>query len=173
MMLHNEKIRHPINTIGRRGVLIFGRFKERKFILEAIRSEVRKHKLVPIVFDFERPTDRDFSEAVLSLVGMSRFVIADITKPQSVPHELELTVPNFMIPFVSLIQKPARPYAMFQDLWKKPRHWVLEPLSYSTVDQLVRIFKQAVIEPANRRWKSLARKKADDLIMRDADEFEG
>lgn len=173
LLLHNRKIRDVINTVGEKGVLILGRFRERKHVLDAIKAEIGKHGLLPIVFDFERPTDRDFSETVLTLVGMSRFVVADITKPQSVPHELELTIPNFMIPFVPLIQKPEEPYAMFQDLWIKHRDWVLDPLRYSSVEQLVRVFEKGVIRPANeRRQKLLAIKTGQQPAMRDADDLE-
>jgi hypothetical protein len=63
---------------------------------------------------------------------MSRFIVADITKPQSTPFELELTVPNYMIPLVPIIEKPHRPFAMFQDLWKKYSDSVLPPLYYDS-----------------------------------------
>jgi len=33
---------------------------------------------------------------------VSRFVIADITRPKSVPLELEATVPSYMIPAAAL-----------------------------------------------------------------------
>jgi len=68
------------------------------FCLDPIRAGLRRLGYLPIVFDFDRPTDRDFSETVMTLAGISRFIIADITKPKSVPLELEATVPNCMIP---------------------------------------------------------------------------
>jgi len=54
LLLSNEKIRDVINIIGRKGVLILGRFTdtERKSVLEAIRVELRRLGYVPIVFDF-------------------------------------------------------------------------------------------------------------------------
>jgi hypothetical protein len=105
LLLNNEKIRNAIETIGRKGVLILCRFTERKHVLEAIKEEISRLDLLPIVFDFERPTDRDFTETVMTLAGMSRFIVADITAPKSVPLELQVTIPNYMVPFVPLSQK--------------------------------------------------------------------
>lgn len=172
LLLHNPKIRDVINTIGNKSVLVLGRFSERKHVLEAIREAVRAQGLLPMVFDFERPEQRDFSETVLTLAGISRFIIADITRPKSVPLELELTVPNYMIPFVPIIQAPDRPFAMFQDLWKKYGDWVLEPLRYDSVEQLVGVFENAVIEPANERRALLQAKKAQRLVTRHAKDYE-
>jgi hypothetical protein len=39
--------------------------------------------LLPIVFDFDHPTGRDFTEMIKTLAGLSYFVIADITNPKS------------------------------------------------------------------------------------------
>jgi uncharacterized protein YjbI with pentapeptide repeats len=94
LLLHNEKIRDVINTIGKKGVLILGRFTERKDILENLRDALRQRDYLPIVFDFERPTDRDFTETVMTLAGMCLFIIADITHPKSIPLELQATIPN-------------------------------------------------------------------------------
>ena len=55
MLLHNEKIRHVIDTITSKAVLILGRFtRERKAVLDALREELRKRNYLPILFDFEQ-----------------------------------------------------------------------------------------------------------------------
>jgi Pentapeptide repeats (8 copies) len=57
LLLHNEKIREVIDTTGKKGVLILGRFAgERKTILEALRTALRSRGFLPMVFDFEKPT---------------------------------------------------------------------------------------------------------------------
>ncbi len=173
LLLNNEHIRGVIETIGSKGVLILGRFSERKHVLDAIRVKLRHLGYVPFVFDFERPTDRDFSETVMTLAGLSRFIIADITKPKSVPLELEATVPNYMIPFVPIIEKGERPFAMFQDLWKKYRNWVLSPLEYDTVENLLSVLDKAVVEPANEMFLALRARKAEQLVMRQASDYQG
>jgi len=53
LLLNNEKIRHVIDTITSKVVLILGRFiEERKRVLDAIREELRKHDYIPVLFDF-------------------------------------------------------------------------------------------------------------------------
>lgn len=55
LLLNNEKIRDMIDTIGKKGVLIIGRFtEERKALLHAIRDELRnRYDLLPIMFEFK------------------------------------------------------------------------------------------------------------------------
>jgi hypothetical protein len=57
LLLNNEKIRHVIDTITSKVVLILGRFtEERKDVLDAIREALRKRDYLPILFDFEKPS---------------------------------------------------------------------------------------------------------------------
>src|SRR5213076_2768093 len=94
LILNNSKIRNAIDTIGAKGVLILGRFtKERKAVLDAIRTKLRELHFVPMMFDFERPTQRDFTETIKTLAGLSRFIVADITNPKSSPLELQAIMP--------------------------------------------------------------------------------
>jgi hypothetical protein len=78
--------------------------RSRNAFLDAIHDKLKSIGYSPIVFDVERPPDRDFTETVLVLAGISLFVIADLTSPRSVPLELRATIPNFMIPFVPIIE---------------------------------------------------------------------
>jgi hypothetical protein len=106
LILNNKKIRDVINTLTSKTVLILGRFTpERKVILDALRDKLREYDLLPIVFDFDRPTDQDFTETIKTLAGPSYFVIADVTNPKSSPLELQATVPDYQIPFVPIIQE--------------------------------------------------------------------
>src|SRR5690606_4807432 len=84
---------------------------------------------LPIIFDFERATERDFTETIKILAGMALFVITDISNPRSNPLELQATVPDYMVPFVPILQKGEEPFAMFVDLQRKYR-WVM--CSYTT-----------------------------------------
>ena len=45
-------------------------------------------------------------------------------------------VPEYMVPFVPIIEQGEEPFAMFKDLWVKHREWVFEPISYTSVDEL-------------------------------------
>ncbi len=171
LLLNNRKIQNVINTVGEKGVLVLGRFTERKQVLEAIRRVLREHGYLPIVFDFEKPTDRDFTETVRTLAGMSRFIVAEITHPRSVPLESQAVIPDYMIPFVPLIEHGERPFSMFRDLWQKHRDWVLDPLTYRSIEQLTDSFDEAVIRPANERLLVLRKRKAEELVMRDVSDY--
>lgn len=168
LMYQNPKIRRVIDTITSRAVLILGRFTpERKVILDGIREELRRRDWVPILFDFDKPTQRDFTETVLTLAGMARFVIADISNPKSSPLELQATVPNYMIPFVPILQEGEEPFAMFKDLKQKYNDWVLELLTYDTLENLILGFEPAILAPALEKHAELAARKAQDLVKRD------
>ena len=100
LLLHNEKIRDVIDTVGKKGVLLLGRFTEGRIaVLDRLRDELRKRGYLPIVFNFDKPETKDFTETVRLLAGLSKFVIADITNPKSAPLELQATVPETMVPF--------------------------------------------------------------------------
>jgi uncharacterized protein YjbI with pentapeptide repeats len=107
LILNNEEIRDVINTLTSKSVLILGRFADdnRKAILNALRSKLREYNLLPIVFDFDRPIDRNITEMVKTLAGISYFVIADVTSPKSSPLELQAIVPDYQIPVVPIIQE--------------------------------------------------------------------
>ena len=86
LLLHNENIRQVIDTITSKAVLILGRFTpERKAVLDAIREALRHRNYLPILFDFEAPGSRDFTETISTLAHMARFIIADLTEPSSLP----------------------------------------------------------------------------------------
>jgi hypothetical protein len=165
MLLHN--IGRAIDTVGRRGVLLLGRFTEGRLeILEGLRNELRKRGFVPIIFNFDKPESRDFTETVRILAGLSRFVIADMTKPRSSPLELQALVPDYMMPFVPIIQEGEEPFAMFRDLWIKHRKWVLDPISYPNVERLIEVFDDEIIKRAEERFAELQREKALEMLIR-------
>jgi len=94
LLLYNPKIRHAIDTITSKLVLILGRFSEaRKEVLDALRDELRRRNLVPVIFDFEKPARQNLTATVSTLAHMARFIIADITDPRSIPQELQRVVP--------------------------------------------------------------------------------
>jgi hypothetical protein len=168
LLLNNEKIRDVIDTIGKKGVLLLGRFTDgRLAVLERLRDELRKRRFVPMVFNFDKPETKDFTETVRLLAGLSRFVIVDITNPKSAPLELQATVPEYMIPFVPILEKGQEPFAMFRDLWIKHRAWVLDPIRYSSVDRLVQVLDTEIIEPAEARFIELLARKTEKLQVRD------
>ena len=172
LILNNEEIQNAINTFTSKLVLILGRFSppERKKILDGLRIKLREFDLLPIVFDFERPTDKDFTETIKTLAGLSYFVIADVTNPKSSPLELQATVPDYQIPFVPIIQQGERPFAMMVDLQNK-YNWVLDTLEYDSLDTLIAALKPAIIDPAIEKHNELRLIKAREPKIRTAKDF--
>jgi uncharacterized protein YjbI with pentapeptide repeats len=167
LLLHNERIRDAIDTIGKKGVLLLGRFTGGRItVLERLREELRNRGFLPIVFNFAKPKTRNFTETVRLLAGMSHFVIADITKPKSTPLELQAVIPECMIPFVTIIEEGQKPFAMFKDLWIAHKKWVFAPIRYSSVEELVLGLDKGIIDPAQARFKKLLKEKAEKMPFR-------
>lgn len=165
LLLNNKEVRDVINTLTSKTVLILGRFAipERKAILDALRNKLREYDLLPIVFDFDRPADKDFTETIKTLAGISYFVIADITNPKSSPLELQATVPDYQIPFVPIIQEGESPFAMMVDLQKK-YPWVLPTRSYDSIETLMSALKPGIIDPAVEMRNKLRLVKAQEQV---------
>jgi hypothetical protein len=172
LILNNEKIRDVINTLTSKSVLILGRFAddERKAILNALRNKLREYNLLPIVFDFDRPIDRNITETVKTLAAISYFVIADITSPKSSPLELQAIVPDFQIPVVPIIQESELPFSMIADL-QSQHDGVLAPLTYQSEETLIKALKAAVIDPAIEKHNELRIIKAQERQIRHAEDF--
>jgi hypothetical protein len=166
LLLNNKNITNVISTIGQKAVLILGRFTpERKKVLDAIRDKLRnEYNLIPIVFDFERAIEKDITETVQILAGLSRFVIADITQPKSSPLELQATIPNFMIPFVTIIQEGETPFSMFTDLWKQHNDRVLLPLEYPSLSLLLDNFQVAIMDEVQKLEETLFERKVIEKV---------
>jgi uncharacterized protein YjbI with pentapeptide repeats len=158
LLLNNQKIRSVIDTITSKVVLILGRFTpDRKVVLDAIRDELRKRDYLPVLFDFEKPASKDLTGTISTLANMARFIIADLTDPSSVPHELATLVPGTVVPVQTIILEGQQEYAMFPDL-KTRYHWVLEPHQYKSQELLIAQLGETVIAPAEAKSKELARK---------------
>jgi len=154
LLLNNEKIRSVIDTITSKVVLILGRFTpDRKVVLDAIRDELRRRDYLPVLF----AASKDLTGTISTLANMARFIIADLTDPSSVPHELATVVPGTVVPVQTIILEGQREYSMFVDL-KTRYHWVLEPHQYKSKELLVAHLSERVIAPAEAKAKELVRK---------------
>jgi uncharacterized protein YjbI with pentapeptide repeats len=158
LLLNNKNIRNVIDNITSKVVLILGRFTtERKIILDAIRDELRKRNYTPVLFDFEKPANRDITETISTLAHMARFVIADITDAKSIPQELMTIVPNLpSVPVLPLILNSQHEYGMFEHFTRFP--WVLPVYRYTDEVSLLRSLKVKVIAPAEQMAKELAQR---------------
>ena len=150
LLLSNSKVRSVIDTMTTKVVLILGRFSnERKPILDAIRDELRKRNYIPILFDFDKPASKDLTGTVETLARMARFIIADLTDPSSIPHELATVVPHLRTtPVLPLRLAGSGGYSMFGDL-QRAYSWVLPTHEYADGGALIAELP-AVIAPADK-----------------------
>ena len=168
LMLNNDKIRDVLTTIGDKGVLLLGRFSpELKAVLDALRSRLRELNFIPMMFDFDKADSRSVTETIKILAGLSRFIIADVTNPKSAPLELHATVPDYMVPFVPIIQQCEAPFSMLVDL--QAYEWVMPVKRYRSIEQLLANLEAKIIEPACRLQHELQLKKARALQVESLD----
>lgn len=157
LMLRNSEIRNVIDVLGKKAVLILGRFNDRKAVLDAIRNELRDRNFLPILFDFDKPTNRNLTETITILGGLARFVIADLSDPHSIPQELQAIVERFIHvpvqPIFSPVSEHPNEYPMFSDL--RGYSHVLPIYRYKNQRELFEAFDEHVIKPAEKRLNEM------------------
>jgi uncharacterized protein YjbI with pentapeptide repeats len=169
LLVDHAKLRKVITAVANKAVLILGRFSlpSRKAFLENLANAARSRGLLPIIYDFERPPEQNWTETVLTLASISLFVIADITDPSSVPLELQATVPNCKVPFVPLHKKGAPIFSMFRNI--QEFNWVLPVLQYDEESTPISAFDEFILEPAVELRRRLNARKAEGIAEIDLD----
>lgn len=145
LMINNVRLRDVIKTITSKVVLILGNFApDRKAILDQIRELLRAQNVIPVMFDFEKPSTRNLTETVLTLASMSKYVIADLSSPRSLPHELASIARQLpSIRFYPIIISDEKPYGMFEDYKSYP--WI-RPIKEYVADDIETVIKEIVTE---------------------------
>ncbi len=150
LLSQSEKLGRVIDKITSKVVLILGRFtEERKAILDAIKDTLRQKDYIAVVFDFDKPESRTLTETVKLLARMSRFIVADITDPKCIPHELAAVVPDGnSVPIQPIQVIGTEPYSMFND-WKKIP-WMLETIEYDSLEDATKRVVPLIIDSVNK-----------------------
>jgi hypothetical protein len=110
-------------------VLRLANFKlERIAVLNAVPSALRNVNLMPMIFGFDRPTTKEATGTVETLARLASLVIAVLSDPNGVPHELATKVPFLRaMPVLLLCKAGVTGYSMVKDLsaypWVQPVHW--------------------------------------------------
>jgi uncharacterized protein YjbI with pentapeptide repeats len=153
LLLNHKKLRNVFNAVTGRGVLLLGRFGGGGLeVLQELAAKLREEHYLPIIFDFDRPRDRNFTETIKTLAGLSRFIIADLSGP-SVPQELYATVPHFKIPFVPILEAGRKQFSMAADLFEYP--WVVRsPVIFASTDELISLVPSRIIAPAEEKYQA-------------------
>ena len=155
--LNDSEQARVISEIYRSRVLILGRFDAaHKPTLDALARALESHPghYRKHLFDYEKPEGRSLTEWVRTHALMSRFVIADISDPHSVPHELANVVPTSpSVPVVPIVREGAESYSMFDDLRAYP--WVLPTVTYRDNDDLIAKLDACIVAPVEARLAAL------------------
>lgn len=143
LLVNSKKLRDVIETITSKVILILGRFTpKRKAVLDQIKEQLDMHGYLAVIFDFEVPAGRDLTETIITLAALSKFVIADISDPKSIPQELSVIVPQLpSVPVQPIIEQNLNEYGMFEHFNNYP--WVLKPQTYQE-DNLQTLVQNAV-----------------------------
>jgi hypothetical protein len=154
LLLNTKQLHGTITHITSNIVLILGRFTpERKPILEAIRDGLREQQYTPLLFNFEKPLTRDFSESLRTLTHMARFIIADLTPHKSIAQELRTILPDTVVSVQPLLNGTKRLYNMFSDFKQYP--YVLPAYRYNGLANLQATLAEKIIKPAEEKAKEL------------------
>jgi hypothetical protein len=157
--LDGADVSRVLSDIAQRSVLILGRFTaERKAVLDGIRRALSSppHRYVPLLFDFDKPGDRDLIESIVRFAAVSRFVIADLSEPKSVPAELQAIVPQFpSLPVIPIIQADQREYPVSDHIMR--RESVHKPIvKYRDLAHLLKVLDAQVLGPAEVLYEALS-----------------
>jgi uncharacterized protein YjbI with pentapeptide repeats len=152
LLLNNAEIRDVIDTLTGKAALILGSFAgERKDVLNALRDALRARNYVPILFDFTPPASRDLTETIVTLAHLSRFVIADLTSPSSIGHEvMSFTKTLSSVPVQPIILKEHKPFSMFLNAYQN-YNWVLPLYEYDSQASLIQELNENIIQPAEQK----------------------
>jgi hypothetical protein len=159
LLLDNPRIAGAFDALGRRIVLILGRFADGNLdVLLAMKQRLMAGKhFLPIVFDFAGPVTRSLTEAVAGFAHLAYFVVADLSDAKSLPQELSAIVPFLpSVPVVPLLREGQHEYAMFEHFQRYP--WVLDIVHYRNVAHLLEIFDERVRDAGRDRAEQLRRR---------------
>jgi uncharacterized protein YjbI with pentapeptide repeats len=152
-----------LSATTKRVVLILGRFRPaRKRVLNALAAALRRRGKVAVVFDFPSPQDREVSDTVRFIAGMSEFIVVDMTDASSVPLELQATIPDLMVPVLPIVKSGQPVFSMFSDLQRR-YFWIQQPVSYDSAQQLVEHVDDGIIVRARQAAEEIRARRADSV----------
>jgi len=166
LLLANSSLRHVIDTLTTKVVLILGRFsEERLLVLEAIQGALRNAGYVPMLFTFAGPENQDVLETVQTVARLARFVVVDITDARAVDQELQAIVPQIRVPVRPLmLAGTKKPGMTFRTLWSQYPDRLLKVHRYKDINGLMASFDTTVISAAEAGVMGLKRHELDDIF---------
>jgi hypothetical protein len=112
---NHKKMRDTLNILSEMGVLLLGRFKDGGLErLYTLRELLKGKGYMPMIFDFDRPDSSSLIDTVVTMAGLAKFVVADLSGP-SVGQELSAILSSTRKPVFAF----GKPNALIGDLADK------------------------------------------------------
>lgn len=156
LMLDAAGVRTVIDSVTSKLVLILGSFSPtEKAVLDALRLSLQRYGYIAVEFDFERPSERDYAETALTLVGMSRFVVADFTNAKEVRDEVAQARRQYKrVPVIPIAREGVSlPITMANSFSEEELQSLVR---YQHIDDLLQKVQLSIIEPAEERVRRIA-----------------
>ena len=142
-----------INESLNRQVLILGRFSpRRKKILDALKKILNQHPggYLPLLLVGKKPKGITLGEWGLYTAIASKFIIADISEPKSIPDELRGIIPQCPSrPVVPIINQSGKQYALAEE-WALRKNVAQPTIRYKNKEDLGRKIREEVIPAAEK-----------------------
>src|SRR5215471_18240933 len=120
--LSNQKMRDALNILNDRGVLLLGQFKDGGLErLNSMRERLQRKSYMAMIFDFARPDNLSLTETVVTMAGLSKFIVADLSG-SSVPAELQSILSQIKKPILAV----GDAYSLFPDVADQTRVVTIE-----------------------------------------------
>jgi hypothetical protein len=123
--------------------------------LDALSDEFRRRDYLPIIFDWEKPNNRDFIETVSILAHLAKFVIADVTDAKIILEELPHIVRHVAVPVKPLMLEGEGPEPITLYNLRINHRSLLETLIYRDLDDLLAVLDKSVITPVERKFDEM------------------
>ncbi|UOY00188.1 pentapeptide repeat-containing protein [Blastococcus sp. PRF04-17] len=156
LMLDGSGVRQVLDTVTSKLVLLLGSFAPaEKSVLDALRADLQRLGYVAVLFDFERPSARDYAETVVVLAGLSRFVVADFTNAKEVRSEiLDVRRQYRFVPVVPIARSGIElPLTLINSLTLEDIDLLVR---YDDVDDLLQKLPADVVVPAESHADQIA-----------------
>jgi hypothetical protein len=153
---NHRKMRDTLTILNDRGVLLLGRFKDGGLErLYSMREWLQRKGYTAMIFDFARPDNLSLTETVVTMAGLSKFIIVDLLGT-SVPAELQSILGQIKKPVLAF----GAPCALFPDVADQTNVVTLEGDESNLLDglgnslpQLERLHAERVMQLAKRYAK--------------------
>jgi uncharacterized protein YjbI with pentapeptide repeats len=156
LLLHNPKIPHLFQTLPSQLAILLGRFgPERKVLLDVLRNALRQHDYLPVLLDFHRPANQDFTHLITALTRLARFIIVDFTQPKTILNSAVYIIRTTLLPFQPIFtQADQQEPPMLQTL---RRHYktVLDTVCFTTPQEIARSFQSQIMVPVDMKFREL------------------